>query len=64
MFLVENIGCLKYGRCVSKSTQLQKIIDGKFGSFESMQKLRSHIKCTSTHIPTRPATLMTYCKGI
>jgi len=27
----------KYGRCVSKSTQLQKLIHGKFGSVESMQ---------------------------
>jgi len=31
----------EYGRCVSKSIQLQKIIDGKFGSVESMQNLEA-----------------------
>jgi hypothetical protein len=30
-----------YGRCVSKSTQLEKIIDGKFGRVESMQNFEA-----------------------
>jgi len=31
----------KCGRCVSKSTQLQKITDGKFGSVESVQNFEA-----------------------